>query len=92
MRRSRLLLGDEEAGLWLRPLKPGAARGLKRLVPWWVRAERRVAASHITRRQPKTSREGGGRRKLGRSATRFYGRRSVVKASFRRNRHNGGWA
>lgn len=92
MRWSRLLLGDDEPGLRLRSLKPGQARGPKRLVPWWVRAERRVAASRVTRRLPKSSRNGGGQRKLGRSATRFYGRRSVVKASFRRNRHNGGWA
>jgi type IV secretory pathway VirD2 relaxase len=92
MRRSRLLLGDEEPGLRLRSLTPGQARGPKRLVPWWVRAERRLAASRVTKRLPKTSREGGGRHKLGRSATGAYGRRSVVKASFRRNRHNGGWA
>ena len=41
----RLLLGDDEAGLRLPPLKPGQARGPKRLVPWWVRGERRVSAA-----------------------------------------------
>jgi type IV secretory pathway VirD2 relaxase len=91
MRWSRLLLGDDGPGLRLRPLKPGQGRGPQRLVPWWVRAERRVKASRVTRRQSKTSRNGGGRRRLGRSAARLYGRRSVVKASFRRNRRKGGW-
>ena len=90
MRWSRLLLGDDEPGLRLRPLKPGQARGPKRLVPWWVRVERRVSAARAMRRLPKTSRNGGGRRKL-RAAPRPYGRRSVVKASFRRNGGKGGW-
>src|SRR5580658_7592396 len=90
MRWSRLLLGDDEPGLRLRPLKPGQARGPKRLVPWWVRVERRVHAARAMRRLPKSSRDGGGRRKL-RSAASPYGRRSVVKASFRRNGGKGGW-
>ena len=90
MRWSRLLLGDDEPGLRLRPLKPGQARGPKRLVPWWVRAERRVKAASVIRRLSKISRNGGGRRKL-RAAPRPFGRRSVIKTSFRRNGHKGGW-
>jgi type IV secretory pathway VirD2 relaxase len=90
MRWSRLLLGDDEPGLRLRSLKPGQARGPKGLVPWWVRAERRLNAASVTRRLSKISRNGGGRRKL-RAASRPYGRRSVVKTSFRRNGHKGGW-
>src|SRR5216683_227053 len=42
-----------------------------------------------TRRPPKTSAGGGGRRRV--AAARVYGRRSVVKASFRRNRGKGAW-
>ncbi len=90
MRWSRLLLGDDEAWLRLRPLKPGQGRGPRRLVPWWVMAERRVNAARVTKRLPKSSRNGGWRRKL-RSAPRPYGRRSVVKASFRRSARKGGW-
>ena len=37
MRRTKLQSGHNEAGLRLRPLKPGQARGPRRLVPWWVR-------------------------------------------------------
>ena len=82
---------DEEAGLKLGRLKPGQARGPRRLVPWWERALRRAKAASVMRRQPRTSAGGGGRRRKPILA-KAYGRRSVVKASFRRNRHNGGWA
>ena len=54
--------GDDEAGLKLGPLKPGQARGPRRLVPWWVRAMRRAKAAGMMRRQSKTSSKGGGRR------------------------------
>jgi type IV secretory pathway VirD2 relaxase len=80
--------GDEEAGLKLGRLQPGQGRGPRRLVPWWVGAMRRAKAASVARRQPKTSAGGGG---LRRRAARLYGRRSVVKASFRRNRGKGGW-
>ena len=83
--------GDEEAGLKLARLKPGQGRGPRRLVPWWVGAMRRAKAASVMRRQPKTSAGGGGLRSK-RILVKTYGRRSVVKASFRRNRHNGGWA
>ena len=82
--------GDEEAGLKLPRLRPGQARGPRRLVPWWVGAMRRAKAASVARRQPKTSAGGGGlRRRV--APSRMYGRRSVVKASFRRNRGKGGW-
>jgi type IV secretory pathway VirD2 relaxase len=83
--------GDEDAGLKLARLKPGQGRGPRRLVPWWARAMRRAKAASVMRRQPKTSAGGGGLRRKPHLA-KTYGRRSVVKASFRRNRHNGGWA
>src|SRR6202163_2180414 len=82
--------GDEDAGLKLGRLNPGQARKQRRLVPWWVRAMRRAKAAGVMRRQSKTSRDGGGLRRKP-ILTKTYGRRSVVKASFRRNRHNGGW-
>lgn len=81
----------EEPGLRLGRLKPGQARGPKRLVPWWVGAMRRATAASVTRRQSPITAEGGGRRRLGRSATHVYGRRSIIKASFRRNRGKGAW-
>jgi type IV secretory pathway VirD2 relaxase len=81
---------DEEAGLKLGWLKPGQGRGSRRLVPWWVGALRRAKAASVMRRQPKTSAGGGGLRRRVAPAG-LYGRRSVVKASFRRNRGNGAW-
>ena len=81
---------DEEAGLKLGRLQPGRERRLRRLVPWWVGAMRRAKAANVMRRQPKTSAGGGGlRRRV--APSRMYGRRSVVKASFRRNRGKGAW-
>lgn len=90
MRRPKLLNADAEAGLKLPRLKPGQARGPRRLVPWWARLLRRVEASRRVRHQNKRG-AGGAARPLKR-APRLYGRRSVIKASFRRNRHNRGWA
>ena len=81
-----------EAGLKLGRLKAGQARGPRRLVPWWVGAMRRAKAATTIRRQAATTANGGGaRRRLGQSATRVYGRRSMIKASFRRNRGKGAW-
>jgi type IV secretory pathway VirD2 relaxase len=88
MRRPKLLSADQEAGFRLPRLKPGQARGPRRLVPWWARMLKRVEASRRVRHQSK--RGAGGAARL-RQARRLYGRRSVVKASFRRNRHNRGW-
>ena len=83
--------GDEDAGLQLGHLNPGQGRKQRRLTPWWVSAMRRAKAARVMRRQAKTSREGGGLQRK-RVLAKIYGRRSVVKPSFRRNRHNGGWA
>ena len=81
---------DDEAGLKLGRLKPGQGREPRRLVPWWEVALRRAKAVNVMRRQPKTSAGGGGlRRRV--APARLYGRRSVVKASFRRNRGKGAW-
>src|SRR5712692_3294251 len=89
MRRPKLLSADQEAGLRLPRLKPGQARGPRRLVPWWARMLKRVEASRRVRHQSKRG-AGAAARSL-RQGRRLYGRRSVVKASFRRNRHNRGW-
>src|SRR6202158_2107851 len=81
---------DEEVGLKLGRLKPAQGRGPRRLVPWWVGALRRAKAASVMRRQPKTSADGGGlRRRV--APARLHGRRSVVKASFRRNHGKGAW-
>lgn len=90
MRRPKLLNADAEAGLKLPRLEHGPARGRRRLVPWWARLLRRVEGSRRVRHQSKRG-AGGKARPLNR-APHLYGRRSVVKASFRRNRHNRGWA
>jgi type IV secretory pathway VirD2 relaxase len=81
--------GDREAGLRLPRLKPGQARGRWRLAPWWARMLKRVESSRRLRHQSK--RGTGGKARSRNQARRLYGRRSVVKASFRRNRHNRGW-
>jgi type IV secretory pathway VirD2 relaxase len=83
--------GDEDTGLQLGHLNPGQGRKQRQLTPWWVGAMRRAKAARVMRRQPKTTAGGGGLRRKPILA-KVYGRRSVVKASFRRNRHNGGWA
>src|SRR6266849_4556583 len=80
---------DEEAGLRLGLLKPGQTRRPRRVRLWWVGAMRRAKGVGAPRRQPKTSAGGGGRRRV--AAARVYGRRSVVKASFRRNPGKGAW-
>jgi len=80
--------GQEEVDIKLRPQRAGSPR---RLVPWWARALRRFRASGWLRRQEHGS--------LGRSQAwrnsggelRAYARRSVVKASFTRNRKSGAW-
>jgi len=80
----------DEAGLKLGALKPGRGRGARRLVPWWIRALRRAKAANVMRRQPRiTAGGGGGVRRV--SSAGVYGRRSVVKASYKDNRSKGGW-
>src|SRR5216683_2854 len=53
MRRPKLLSANQEAGLRLPRLKPGPARGPRRLVPWWARMLKRVEASRRVRHQSK---------------------------------------
>jgi type IV secretory pathway VirD2 relaxase len=91
MRRPKYLNADQGAGLRLGRLKAGQARRPRRLVPWWARMLRRVRAAGTIRRQPKIAAGSRAARRPPSNAVRLYGRRSVVKASFRRNRHNGGW-
>jgi type IV secretory pathway VirD2 relaxase len=81
---------DDAAGLKLGALKAGRGRRPRRLTPWWVRALRRGKAATVMRRQPRITAGGGGaaRRSL---PAGVYGRRSVVKVSYQRNRRNGGW-
>jgi hypothetical protein len=81
---------DDAAGLKLAALKPWRGRRLRRLRPWWIQALRRGKAATVMRRQPRlTAGGGGGARRA--SPAGIYGRRSVVKVSFQRNRRNGGW-
>lgn len=91
MRRSNYLDADRQAGLRLGRLKPGQAREPKRLAPWWARMLRRVRAAGTIRRQPKIAAGSHRARRESSNEPRLYGRRSVVKASYRRNRHNGRW-
>jgi type IV secretory pathway VirD2 relaxase len=51
---------------------------------------RRAKAASVPRRQARNTAGGGGARRRP-AAARIYGRRSVVKASFRRNRGRGAW-
>ncbi len=84
----RLKLSWQEVEIRLRPEPAGHPR---RLVPWWARALRRLRISRSLRRQPRGSL---GRAQLWRDAgaeLRAYARRSVVKASFSRNRKSGAW-
>jgi type IV secretory pathway VirD2 relaxase len=72
-------------------LRPEPAGRPRRLVPWWTRALRRVRISGSLRRQARGSL---GRAQVWRDAgaeLRAYARRSVVKASFSRNRKSGAW-
>lgn len=82
-------LEQEETDLRLR-LKSGSG-AQPRLRPWWARTLRRVRVHYSPRRQARGS-LGGSRkaRKFG-PELRAYGRRSVVKASFTRNRKSGAW-
>jgi type IV secretory pathway VirD2 relaxase len=72
-------------------LRRQPAAGQRRLVPWWARALSRVRVASHGRRQARGSL---GRRQVRSEAggeLRAYARRSVVKASFSRNRKRGAW-
>ncbi len=63
----------------------------QRLVPWWVRALRRIRVSGAPRRQARGSLGRGQTWRKAGGELRTYARRSVVKASFSRNRKSGAW-
>lgn len=73
-------------------LRREPASAPRKIMPWWARALRRVRLAWTPRRQAHGSL--GGRqawRERGGSELRAYARRSVVKASFSRNRRSGAW-
>ena len=65
----------------------------RKLVPWWARALRHIGTKQGLRRQQASGSLSGMRAARVRlKEPRAYARRSVVKASFSRNRHSGAWA
>src|ERR1700724_609757 len=85
----RRLFGQKEVDIKLRLAPMERPRPL---IPWWAVALRRVRVRWGIRRQSWGSLSGGQtwwRVALG---PHVYPRRSVVKASFKRNDHTGGWA
>src|ERR1700683_4093200 len=89
MKRPRFLRQEEiDIKLWHEH-----AERPRKLVPWWARALRRICTRQGLRHQQPSGRlrcMGAGR---GRSAEPpAYARRSVVMASFSRNRRSGAWA
>jgi type IV secretory pathway VirD2 relaxase len=65
----------------------------QKLVPWWARALRRMSVQRDFRRQqPSGSLSGNRAARVHMAAPPVYARRSVVKASFSRNRKSGAWA
>ena len=65
----------------------------QKLVPWWARALRRLSAQrYLRRQQPSGSLSGNRAARVHIAAPPVYARRSVVKASFSRNRNTGAWA
>jgi type IV secretory pathway VirD2 relaxase len=70
---------EPEAGLGVGNLDNGRRKPRQ----WWVGAQRRALAAGKIHQQTKKTAHGGGQRKGG-NFTRAYGRRSVVKVSYRR--------
>jgi hypothetical protein len=65
----------------------------RKLVPWWARALRRVGMRKgLRRQQPSGSLSGARAARVRIAEPPTYARRSVVKASFSRNRRSGAWA
>jgi type IV secretory pathway VirD2 relaxase len=65
----------------------------QKLVPWWARAMRQLGIVHTLRRQqPRGSLNGNRAPRVNVAEAAVYARRSVVKASFSRNRWSGTWA
>jgi type IV secretory pathway VirD2 relaxase len=90
MRRIRFLRPPREAELKLRHEH---AERPQKLVPWWARAMRQLGIVHVLRRQqPRGSLNGNRAPRVSVTEPAVYARRSVVKASFSRNRWSGAWA
>src|SRR6266849_10141843 len=65
----------------------------RKLVPWWARALRRIDIRQgLRRQQPSGSLSGVRAARVRLAEPPTYARRSVVKASFSRNRRSGAWA
>jgi type IV secretory pathway VirD2 relaxase len=65
----------------------------RKLVPWWARALRRIGMRQgLRRQQPSGSLSGARAARVRIAEPPAYARRSVVKASFSRNRRSGAWA
>jgi len=80
--------GHEEVDIRLRNEPAGRPR---RLVPWWMLASRRLQVRSGLRRQARGSLSANGRWRKAEVQIRANARRSVVKASFSRNRKSGAW-
>src|ERR1700681_3980232 len=63
----------------------------RNLVPWWARALRRIGMRQGLQ-QPSGSLSGARAARVRIAEPPAYARRSVVKASFSRNRRSGAWA
>jgi type IV secretory pathway VirD2 relaxase len=65
----------------------------RKLVPWWARALRRISAGQgLRHQQPSGSLSGTRAARVRVADPPAYARRSVVKASFSRNRRSGAWS
>src|SRR5271155_4362202 len=85
----RRFFGQKEVDIKLRLAKTERPRPL---IPWWAVALRRVRVRWGIRRQSWGSLSGGQAWRRVALAPPVSSRRSVVKASFKRNDHTGGWA
>ena len=85
----RRFFGQKEVDIKLRLAPTERPRPL---IPWWAVALRRVRVRWGIRRQSWGSLSGGQTWRRVALDPHVYSRRSVVKASFKRNDHTGGWA
>ncbi|HLW72412.1 MAG TPA: hypothetical protein VKS22_17555 [Candidatus Binataceae bacterium] len=89
MKRIRFLRPPREVELKLRHEQ---SERPQKLVPWWARALRQLGVQHSFRRQqPRGSLSGTRAPRVNVAEPAVYARRSVVKASFSRNRWSGAW-